>query len=93
MLAELRFRIETTNVQKAVWLRDRIGEYLENDTDTTLVASSGHQVKRPFQVLGVDTTAKQKFDQTVQAADEAEAEAAVATTTKVVVLARPTGGE
>jgi hypothetical protein len=91
MLAELRFRINTTNVQKTTWLRDRIGEFLEADVDTSLVASSGQQVKVPFQVLGVDTTARQKFEQTVDAANAAEAEAAVATTTKVVVLARRTG--
>jgi hypothetical protein len=91
MLAELRFRINTTNIQKATWLRDRIGEYLEADTDTSLVASSGQAVKVPHEVLGVDTTAKQKFSQTVDAANAAEAEAAVATATKVVVLARRTG--
>jgi hypothetical protein len=91
MLAELRFRINTTNIQKATWLRDRVGEYLEADADTSLVAASGQQVKVPHEVLGVDTTAKQKFSQTVEAANPAEAEAAVATATKIVVLARRTG--
>jgi uncharacterized protein YccT (UPF0319 family) len=91
MLAELHFRINTTNVQKATWLRDRVGEYLEADADTTLISKTGQQVKVPHEVLGVDTTAKQKFSQTVDAANAAEAEAAVATTTKVVVLARRTG--
>jgi hypothetical protein len=91
MLVELRFRINTTNVQKATWLRDRVGEYLDNDADTSLIASSGQQVKVPHQVLGVDTTSRTKFDETVEAANPAEAEAAVATTTKVVVLARRVG--
>jgi hypothetical protein len=91
MLAELRFRIETTNIQKATWLRDRVGEFIDKDSDTSLVAATGQAVKHPYEVLGVDTAARQKFAQTVEATNSAEAEQAVATATKVVVLARRTG--
>lgn len=88
MLADLSFRIDVSSVQRAAHLRDEISEFLSGQDETTVIGTQANKVTQDYTVLGVDITTKEPFTEAVEAVSPEEAEATVATATKVVVLAR-----
>lgn len=90
MKAELKFTIEAPSLGAANALASRVRTRLSEET--TVHSSSVEATAQDFDVLGVDIVAKERFIERVEAASATEAEATVATETKVVALVRARGG-
>jgi hypothetical protein len=88
MTHTLSFTIDTTSTQKATALRDRLADELEQDEDVTLVNKALAQDTQRFRVLGVDTSAKESFDENVDAVDEDDAKGQVVGKSKTKIVAQ-----
>lgn len=90
MLSTLSYRVDTTSPQKAVALRDKLANLLDEDLNTTLIASSSARDTTTYTVTAVDTEAKQKVEQQVEATSPEEAWSEVETDTIIVTDVRGT---
>ena len=88
----LSHKIATTSSQKAAALRDQLAALLDEDDNVTVINSSMAQVTQTYDVIGVDTSSKKPFRESIEAKDEEDAEARVVgkSQSKVVSEVRPT---
>jgi hypothetical protein len=86
MRVELSFIIEVPSVAAANNLSGRLRTRLSEET--TVYSSSVEEVTRAYDVTGVDTEAKQRFTDRVEADSAESAETQVATATKIVVVVK-----
>lgn len=90
MKAELTFEIEAPSLEAAGALAGKIRKRVAEET--TVYASSATPKTQNFDVLGVDTSTRERFAEQVEAASADAAESEVATDTKIVVVVRKQGG-
>lgn len=90
MKATLTFDVEVPSVQKATALRDKHAELLREDPDVTVINEAMAQRSRRYKVVGVDTSGKQPFSETVEAEDEEKAKALAIGKSQTKVVAEVT---
>lgn len=86
MIVTLTHRIEVPSMQKATAMREKCAALLDEDDDVTVINSMASKESKTFTVVGVDSKSKEPFEETVEAEDEEDARAQVATETKLVAL-------
>lgn len=93
----LTYKIEVGSAQKATAVRDAVAEHIEQMDDVEVRLSSMGRSMPEWNVVGVDTTSKQPFTESVEAETEEEAKAKVegagkSKTPKVVADVRRVNG-
>lgn len=91
MIATITVRAEVPSVQKLTALRDQLANLLDQDPDTTLIASSSARDSETYTVTAVDLGTKKKVEQQVETTSPEEAWAKVETDTVVVTDVRASG--
>lgn len=88
MIVDLTYRIDTSSIQKATALRDKLAELLNGDEEVAVVHQGSSQVTDTYEVIGVDTATKQPFRELVEAKSEEDAEAQAETGDRVAADVR-----
>lgn len=89
MRVTITHTIETTSVQKATALREKMAELLADDPDAALIAANTKQDTQTYHVVGYDVFKEESFEEDVEATDSQDAQDQVTTDSKRVVIVGP----